>query len=134
MAVIAVALMLVIAVTCLGLGVDLSRVVLLKQAQQAQIEAAALSAALALDFTEHGLARASGEADRAEAAMQYAEASQGPWHPFAADPARTRCVKVSKDLVIPLTMMRVVVQSPNLPLQTTVMACQVRPGLAEIVQ
>lgn len=133
-ALIVVAAMMVVAVATLGLGVDLSRVVLVKQAVQGQMEAAALAAAMALDGTENGPVRAWGEASKIRGTtIAYSEASEGPWQPFAGDPVRTRCVKLSNDLVVPLTMMRVVVQRESLPMQMVLVACQSKPGAAELI-
>jgi hypothetical protein len=126
-ALLAVACLLTLAMAIGGMLLDLSRVLSVRTALEAQLESAALAAVLELDGTPEGLARArvqagvqtrnqppSGEGQSGLGAStvrcEFAAAGEGPWETNPARAENVRMVRVTGLTPVPLTLVRAMVR------------------------
>lgn len=135
MAIIVISVMLVLLIAVIGFGIDMSRLILARQTMQVQVEAAALAAALVLDGSENGGVRAWAEAAKVQGArVEYGQKADGPWQLYASVGTAVRCVKVATAVVVPLTLMRSIVEKENVPVPVTAIACRTESGSAELTR
>lgn len=119
------ALAAVVLIGCLGMAVDLGRMYLIKSEAQNFVDSTALRAAATLDGTTNGILRAASFApqtsERFDLASrsftnvrtEFAQTVAGPWYESSSAPSRSRFVRVSTRLQVPMYFMTLVTGSRN---------------------
>lgn len=110
---------------CLGMAVDLGRLYLIKSEAQNFVDSTALRAAAALDGTASGVLRAASYAAQTSERFDFASKPftnvrtqfainvAGPWYESSSAPNRSRFVRVSTTLQVPMYFMTVVTARRN---------------------
>lgn len=119
------ALAAVALVGCLGMAVDLGRLYLIKSEAQNFVDSTALRAAATLDGTSSGILRAASFASQTSqrfdfasrqftnVSTEFAQAVSGPWYQSSSAPSKSRFVRISTTLQVPMYFMTLVTGRTN---------------------